>query len=186
MRLALVFALAAVASVARAQDLGAADLAAPDLAAPSCPAGQTLCGTMHCAPTGNVCCASVGHEELSCPAGQVCNSDGTCGNGCMQGSAPTIASCGGDTCSCSAPCAHHKDCESGCCTTANYCAPLCVCQGAGLLYLTCDKSGTGYKELPVASGCQTTPGAPAADLALFLIAVLAGATALRRRSSNRP
>jgi len=154
-------------------------------AAQTCPMGQLLCGTSHCAAIGTVCCASVGHEEVSCPGGTVCKADGTCGSTCMAGQTTTIATCGGDTCGCSAPCAHHKDCESTCCTTAGYCAPLCVCQNQGQLFLSCDKTGLGYGGLAV-KGCSAAPGDRApSPLALFAIAVALAALALRSGRARR-
>lgn len=44
----------------------------------SCGAGAQPCGVDHCAPAGNVCCANVGREDLSCPPNHTCESDGTC------------------------------------------------------------------------------------------------------------
>jgi hypothetical protein len=164
-RYLIAIALCGAGAVARAQ---------------SCPAGQTLCGTGHCAPVGNVCCASVGHEEVSCSPTFVCTSDGKCSSTCTGGQASSIASCGSDTCSCSAPCKHHKDCESTCCTTAGFCAPLCVCDGLGKLYVGCDFTTPGAGPLPIAGGCHATPRAPTADFAAILFA-LALLPLLRRK-----
>jgi len=125
------------------------------VASAQCGPGTSGCGAAHCTPDGGVCCASVGHEELSCPAGTVCKADSTCGTAtpmCATGQTLTLADCGGDVCGCSAPCRAAKDCASGCCSTAGFCAPACVCNQPGQLYLNCDKSGLGFAGLGK-SGC---------------------------------
>jgi MYXO-CTERM domain-containing protein len=154
-------------------------------AQPMCGAGTMLCGVSHCAPVGQVCCASVGHEELSCPAGTVCKADGTCGYNCAANYAPAVATCGGDTCSCAVQCASHGDCDSGCCTTGGYCAPLCVCQGFGKLYVGCDTTSGGYPGKAAGGGCDAAPGARETHGAwlVALAALLLAATLRRRRAS---
>lgn len=70
-----------------------------------CDPGYYSCGASYCAPSGTVCCASVGHPEMHCKAGYTCNSDGTCSSGssggdcgagkvvCGSGCMPSGASC---------------------------------------------------------------------------------------------
>jgi MYXO-CTERM domain-containing protein len=154
-------------------------VASGGVARAQCPSAEALCGTGHCAPVGNVCCASVGHEEVSCQPSFQCTTDGKCQSTCPAGQASTIASCGADTCSCSVRCTHHKDCESSCCTTAGYCAPLCVCNGFGKLFVDCDPNGVGAGPIPV-HGCQAAPGDAAG--ALLLVALALAALRLRRAS----
>lgn len=164
-------------------------------AAQMCPTGQTLCGQTHCAPSQNVCCAPVGHEELSCPAGEACTPDGNCvpardggaapdgGSGaCPNGGTNTVADCGGDSCGCSARCSTDKDCESACCTTAGLCAPACVCRAQGKLFLNCDTSGAGFGPLPK-SGCAMS-GRLDGKNGLGLVVGLAVLSLLGRRRSH--
>ncbi len=141
--------------------------------------GAAPTGVVNCTAPGQVCCASVGHQELSCPAGDACTADGNCipssgdgGADCAGGGARTLASCGGDTCSCSVACTHGTDCMSGCCTTGGYCAPACVCSANGRLYLGCDSSGAGFGPLANKS-CSAAPGeAPYNDGAWLLLLAL--------------
>jgi len=153
------------------------------VASAQCGPGTSGCGAAHCTPDGGVCCASVGHEELSCPGGTVCKADTTCGTAdpvCGAGQTVTLADCGGDTCGCSAACRSGKDCASGCCSTAGFCAPACVCNQPGQLYLNCAKSGLGFAGL-AKSGCSVG-GAGVADggEVLLLVASLM-LLAIRRR-----
>src|SRR5438309_9554869 len=153
-----------------------------------CPTGTAPCGATHCTPDGGVCCASSGHEELSCAAGESCTADGGCSaasSGCRGGGQLTLASCGGDTCGCSAPCTISDDCMSGCCTTAGLCAPSCVCTGGARLFVQCDTGSTGATGLTPSSGvkhggCDFGDGAPFGLLALSLVAT---ALWLGRRAS---
>jgi MYXO-CTERM domain-containing protein len=136
-------------------------LLAPAVHAIDCPTGEQPCGNQHCAPVDKVCCASAGHEELSCPMGTVCQTNGTCASGptCpVAGGVRTLANCGGDSCSCSAPCRVHEDCESRCCSEAGQCAPACVCRGDGRLFLECQTTAAGYGGKPK-SGCAFVAGA---------------------------
>jgi hypothetical protein len=142
-----------------------------------CPAPMTACGTMHCTPANQVCCASVGHEELSCPMGTACQTDGSCKAVCTGGGINTVATCGGDTCGCSAPCKRAEDCESRCCTTAGYCAPACVCNGAGRLFLECNLGGVGFEGM-AKSSCEVVPDANASAWPVIL---MAGSIVLLRR-----
>ena len=48
------------------------------IAMAQCASGYYPCGSDYCTPNGNVCCASVGYPQGNCPAGDTCNSDGTC------------------------------------------------------------------------------------------------------------
>jgi len=151
-----------------------------------CPTGEQPCGTQHCAPANKVCCASVGHEELSCPMGTVCQANGTCTSGptCpVDGGVRTLANCGGDTCSCSAPCRVHEDCESRCCSEAGQCAPACVCRGDGRLYLECQTTAAGYAGKPK-SGC-TFGGGTSHGSGLFALSLVLLLMGLVRRSAPR-
>lgn len=148
-----------------------------------CPTGTFRCGTQHCTPNGQVCCASVGREEVSCPAGNTCLTDGTCmvAGMCGAPAMPTLSGCGGDTCGCSAACAKHDDCESDCCTTANLCAPACVCSGSGLLFVNCDTQAVGHGGL-TPKGCGMAPGARSVAA---LLPLLLGIALARLRGSCR-
>jgi hypothetical protein len=163
--------------------------APPRAARAQCAAGQLPCGAMYCAPENRVCCAGAGHPELSCEAGTECKPDGTCvkpGPMCTGGGMATLATCGNDTCGCSAPCSKHADCSSGCCTTANFCAPRCVCDGTGQLFLNCEAKGLGFGGMP-RSGCSVAPSAAAtgaASGALLVVGLALAALALRRRVSR--
>jgi hypothetical protein len=166
----------------------------PD-AATVCGATQTQCGICHCTDPGQVCCASAGHPELHCAAGEACTMAGTCipaasdmgtaGDGgaaaCTGGGALTLANCGGDSCGCSAPCSKPNDCESGCCTSGGYCAPACVCNQNGRLFLNCDTSGAGFGPVPSSKSCAGVPGAPGGRDAWILALLLAPLLARRRR-----
>jgi len=57
-----------------------------------------------------------------------------------EGSVPTEASCGGDECSCAAPCTQNSECRSGCCIQ-DYCALDCVCAGQGTVTINCSSGG---------------------------------------------
>jgi hypothetical protein len=152
--------------------------------AQSCPSGSELCGQAHCTPDGGVCCAALGHEEVSCPAGTDCTGDGGCAVPLpCDGGVQTIAGCGGDSCSCSAPCARNEDCISGCCTTAGACAPSCVCAGEGLLFLMCDRSSPGAAgiSMPSENGCGFVPFA-IAPAGLLVVVLGIAWVALRRVS----
>lgn len=176
--------LAAVAAAALFCLLGTAGSARAQ-----CAAGQLPCGATYCAPENRVCCAGAGHPELSCEAGTECKPDGTCvkpGPQCTGGGMATLATCGNDTCGCSAPCSKHADCSSGCCTTAGFCAPKCVCDGTGQLYLNCEMKGLGFSGMP-RSGCSiagvaTSGGSSLAALALAGVAL----AALLARRKSRP
>jgi hypothetical protein len=64
-----------------------------------CSSGSFVCGNTHCTLNGDVCCANVGHEEMSCPAGGVCQSNGTClsaNSGTGGGTTSGCSSVGGD------------------------------------------------------------------------------------------
>ena len=43
-----------------------------------CPTGYNRCGKTHCTREGTICCADVGHEEISCAITHTCEGDGTC------------------------------------------------------------------------------------------------------------
>lgn len=108
--------------------------------------------------------------------------DGTCTSSqqsCTGGGTLTLATCGGDTCGCSAPCAGGGDCKSGCCTTAGFCAPACVCDGTGDLYLNCKMQGAGFPGMK--RGCDATPGDAGAATGLWLLLALAGLALLRQK-----
>lgn len=59
---------------------------------------------------------------------------------CQGDDRPTEASCGGDVCSCAAPCSQNSDCEFGCCS-GGFCALTCVCDGQGTVNNNCAGGG---------------------------------------------
>lgn len=65
----------------------------------TCSSG-TLCGSNHCAPIGNECCAYVGRSDISCAPGSTCTADGcvTAGGG-TDSCVPGTQACGSDHCS---------------------------------------------------------------------------------------
>lgn len=158
-----------------------------------CPTGQFLCGTSHCSSDGTVCCADVGREDVACPGGTTCLANGTCmqgmscslGDGGVAGAMLTIAGCGGDSCGCSSPCQTGRDCESGCCTTGNLCAPECVCSGVGRLFLDCNTSSTGFTG-KTTSTCGVAAGAAPQGNAAGLVLLVAALVLLscRRRAAD--
>jgi hypothetical protein len=153
--------------------------------AQTCPPGQALCGQMHCTPTGDICCADSGYEEVSCPGGTQCTGDGGCAPGgtCVSGWRLTQASCGADSCSCSAPCANGADCESGCCSTAGFCAPSCVCTANGRLYVDCDRTTGGATGIAAPKGGCDISGGSAGLVPLAIAALLLLTWRARRRAA---
>ncbi len=59
---------------------------------------------------------------------------------CEGGGRPTEASCGGDSCSCAAPCTQNSQCLQGCCNQG-FCALECVCAGQGTVNINCSNGG---------------------------------------------
>lgn len=71
---------------------------------------------------------------------------------CPQGSQRTQASCGNDTCECSAECTTPEQCDSGCCFQG-FCAVACVC--------ATNSGATVNMDCATAGGCGGSSVAPA-------------------------
>lgn len=94
-----------------------------------------------CAPTGGA--GGGGGTGGSGGTGGTGGSGGGSGaTTCEIGKKPTLASCGGDVCSCSAACVNNSDCNSGCCRQG-YCTLSCVCSGSGTVQVDCRLGGAG-------------------------------------------
>jgi len=130
----------------------------------TCPVGTHDCGDNTCAPDGGTCCAPAGFPGRYCPDGRACLTDGTCdelgsttGPDNCSGGTFTIASCGGDVCSCASPCSADEQCVSDCCTDG-FCAAACVCQSGGDIGYGCDQwsdeaSGGDPRMIRDTTGC---------------------------------
>lgn len=125
-----------------------------------CGSGAVMCGGEYCIPEGTVCCAPQGYPHLYCPSGSECGTDGMCysddggstdpggGSGddgpaieCDSGHVATQAECGGDQCSCAAPCTLDSECVSGCCADG-YCSLPCVCEEGANQEIGCGSDGS--------------------------------------------
>lgn len=139
----------------------------------TCSSGTFLCGTSHCTPAGRVCCASVGHEDKSCPSGTQCTTSG----GCTSGTSGSVTcpsgtfACGTSHCAstgrvCCASVGHEETtCPSGTqCTTSGGCSGPVTCSSGKSLCGTshCIPTGSvccasaGYEERYCPSGTQCT------------------------------
>jgi len=130
-----------------------------DAGSPECGSGTVLCGGSYCTPDDRVCCDYAGHPELNCPSGTQCTANGTCVDvdggttlSCDTGSLAVLGTCDTASCACAISCGKNEECGTGCCNSG-YCAPKCVCDGAGTLVLSCFQGETsgGSNDKPQSS-----------------------------------
>jgi MYXO-CTERM domain-containing protein len=120
-----------------------------------CASGYYPCGSDYCTPNEDVCCASVGYPQGNCPAGDTCNSNGTCN--------PPPASSGGAASGPQGSCdAGYYQCGTDYCTPDGdvCCASVGYPQGNCSAGNTCNANGTcsGPSSDETSSGSGATSG----------------------------
>ncbi|MDQ3264103.1 MAG: hypothetical protein M3Y59_10635 [Myxococcota bacterium] len=92
---------------------------------------------------------------------------------CPGGGQNSVASCGGDSCSCASPCTSVSECNSGCCVQG-FCALRCACEeDAGVVI---ERPCVPPEDLPAGTGCSSA-ALPSAGL----VAVVAGISRRRQK-----